>query len=62
MSASFALWADACGALGVHVEHAGELEAAVGRAFEHPGPALVDVLLDPSEQPQPAVPGDRAGA
>jgi len=56
MSASFALWADACGALGLRVEHAGELEAAVGRALEHPGPALVDVLLNPAEQPQPAVP------
>ncbi len=58
MSASFALWADACGALGLHVEHAGELEAAVGRALEHHGPALVDVLVNPTEQPRPAVPVD----
>jgi pyruvate dehydrogenase (quinone) len=58
MSASFALWADACGALGLHVEHAGELQAAVARALEHPGPALVDVLVDPAVQPQPVQPGD----
>ena len=54
MSASFALWADACGALGLRVEHAGELERAVGLALEHPGPALVDVLVNPAERPQPA--------
>jgi pyruvate dehydrogenase (quinone)/pyruvate oxidase len=57
MSASFALWADACGALGLHVEHADELERAVRRALEHPGPALVDVLVDPTEQPRPPAPG-----
>jgi pyruvate dehydrogenase (quinone) len=58
VSASYALWADACGALGLRVEHADELEVAVGRALEHPGPALVDVLVNPAEQPRPAVPDD----
>jgi pyruvate dehydrogenase (quinone) len=57
-SAGFALWADACGALGLQAEHAGELEECVGRALEHPGPALVDVLVNPTELPRPAVPGD----
>jgi thiamine pyrophosphate-dependent acetolactate synthase large subunit-like protein len=57
VSASFAGWADACGALGLHVEHADELERAVRRALEHRGPALVDVLVDPTEQPRAPAPG-----
>jgi pyruvate dehydrogenase (quinone)/pyruvate oxidase len=56
MAASFASWADASGALGLRVEAAGELDEALGRAFGHDGPALVDVLVDPSEQPPPALP------
>jgi pyruvate dehydrogenase (quinone) len=55
--ADLARWADACGALGVRVQRAAEVEAAVGRAFAHPGPALVDVLVDPAERPRPAVAG-----
>jgi pyruvate dehydrogenase (quinone) len=56
MAASFALWADACGALGLRVEAAEELDGALRRALAHDGPALVDVLVDPSERPPPAVP------
>jgi pyruvate dehydrogenase (quinone)/pyruvate oxidase len=55
-SARYALWADACGALGLRVEHADELEVAVGRALGHPGPALVDVLVNAAEEPRPAAP------
>ena len=57
MAANFAFWADACGALGLRVEGAEELEEAVARALRHDGPALVDVLVNPTEQPRPALPG-----
>jgi acetolactate synthase-1/2/3 large subunit len=39
------------------VERAAEVERAVRRAFAHPGPALVDVLVNPEEQPRPAMAG-----
>jgi pyruvate dehydrogenase (quinone) len=54
-AANFALWAGACGALGLRVEAAGQLEEAVARALDHDGPVLVDVLVDPAEQPAPAL-------
>jgi pyruvate dehydrogenase (quinone)/pyruvate oxidase len=54
---SFAAWARACGALGVRVEHAAEVDDAVRQALAHGGPALVDVLVDPAELPRPAVLG-----
>jgi thiamine pyrophosphate-dependent acetolactate synthase large subunit-like protein len=39
-------------------QQAGELQPATARALDHPGPALVDVLVNPAVQPQPVVPGD----
>jgi pyruvate dehydrogenase (quinone) len=51
--ADFALWAEACGALGLRVEKPHELEPAIARALAHPGPALVDVLVNPEEVPTP---------
>jgi pyruvate dehydrogenase (quinone) len=56
MAANFAFWADACGMLGLRVEAAGQLEEAVARALDHDGPVLVDVLMDPGEQPAPELP------
>jgi thiamine pyrophosphate-dependent acetolactate synthase large subunit-like protein len=56
VAANFAFWADACGARGLRVETAAELEETVGRALDHHGPALVDVLVDPAERPAPALP------
>jgi thiamine pyrophosphate-dependent acetolactate synthase large subunit-like protein len=53
----FASFAAANGALGLRVERAAEVERAVRRAFAHPGPALVDVLVNPEEQPRPAMAG-----
>jgi pyruvate dehydrogenase (quinone)/pyruvate oxidase len=53
----FASWARANGALGLRVERAAEVEEAVRRAFAHPGPALVDVLINPEEHPRPAMAG-----
>jgi pyruvate dehydrogenase (quinone) len=55
--ADFATWASANGALGLRVEHATEVEPAVRRAFTTPGPALVDVLVNPEEHPRPAMAG-----
>ena len=55
--ADFATWASANGALGLRVEHATEVEPAVRRAFADPGPALVDVLVNPEEHPRPAMAG-----
>ena len=53
--ADFATWARANGALGIRVEHAAEVVPAVRQAFSAPGPALVDVLVNP-EEPRPAMP------
>jgi pyruvate dehydrogenase (quinone)/pyruvate oxidase len=51
---NFAPWAQACGALGLLVEKPGDLESAVAEALAHPGPALVDVRVNPDEPPMPA--------
>jgi pyruvate dehydrogenase (quinone)/pyruvate oxidase len=53
-AADFAPWARACGGLGLHVEQPDELESAVTEALAHPGPALVDVTVNPDEPPMPA--------
>ena len=52
--ANFAAWAEAAGCLGIRVEHPGDLDAAVAAAFAHPGPALVDAVVNPDEPPMPA--------
>ncbi|MEV4477352.1 thiamine pyrophosphate-dependent enzyme [Nonomuraea sp. NPDC049504] len=51
--ADFSAWARGCGAYGVKVTRPGDLEHAVGLALEHPGPALVDVDVNPNEPPMP---------
>ena len=50
----FAPWAEACGGLGIRVEKCDDLEAAVSRRAQLPGPALVDVTVNPDEPPMPA--------
>jgi pyruvate dehydrogenase (quinone)/pyruvate oxidase len=50
----FAPWAQACGAKGIRVDKVDELEAAIAEAFVYPGPALVDVSVNPDEPPLPA--------
>jgi pyruvate dehydrogenase (quinone) len=50
---TFAPFAQSCGGLGLRVEQASEVEAAVREALAHPGPALVDVLVNPDEPPMP---------
>ncbi|MDQ3962886.1 MAG: thiamine pyrophosphate-binding protein [Actinomycetota bacterium] len=52
-SADFAAWAQACGALGIHLEKPDEVEDAVREAFDHSGPALVDTVVNPDEPPMP---------
>ena len=42
----FSAYAELCGALGIHVTKAEELEAALEKALKHPGPALVEVMTD----------------
>ena len=50
----FAPWAEACGGLGISVDKPAEVEAAVSEALAHPGPALLDVRVNPDEPPMPA--------
>jgi pyruvate dehydrogenase (quinone) len=50
---NFAPFASSCGGLGIRVEKSGEVEPAVREALAHPGPALVDVLVNPDEPPLP---------
>ncbi|MBO0886484.1 MAG: thiamine pyrophosphate-requiring protein [Acidimicrobiales bacterium] len=49
----FAPWARACGARGTRVDRAQDLEGAIGEALADPGPALVDVTVNPDEPPMP---------
>jgi pyruvate dehydrogenase (quinone)/pyruvate oxidase len=53
-AAHYAPWAEACGGKGIRVEKPGEVEAAIAAALAHPGPALVDVMVNPDEPPMPA--------
>ncbi len=50
---NFAPWAEACGARGILVERPADLEPAVREALAYPGPALVDVRVNPDEPPMP---------
>jgi pyruvate dehydrogenase (quinone)/pyruvate oxidase len=51
--ADFAMWAQACGAMGIRVEKAADVESAVVHALEHDGPVLVDTVVNPDEPPMP---------
>jgi pyruvate dehydrogenase (quinone) len=50
----FAAVARACGAGGFSVDDPAKVEDVLGQAFAHPGPALVDAVVDANE---PAMPG-----
>jgi pyruvate dehydrogenase (quinone) len=52
-AADFALWARGCGGLGIRVERSDEVEPALRAVLDHPGPALLDVLVDPAVTPRP---------
>ncbi|HEU4868637.1 MAG TPA: thiamine pyrophosphate-dependent enzyme, partial [Actinomycetota bacterium] len=49
----FAPWATACGGFGVTVEDPAQVRGGIEAAFAHPGPAVVDVLVNPDEPPMP---------
>ncbi len=51
--ADFAAWAAACGGHGAKVTEPGGVHEAIAAALAHPGPALVDVDVDPNEPPMP---------
>jgi pyruvate dehydrogenase (quinone) len=50
---NFAQLAESAGILGVRVEKPEDLRAAVSRAFEHDGPALIEVLVNRQELSMP---------
>jgi pyruvate dehydrogenase (quinone) len=50
----FAAYARACGAAGFTLEDPEKAETVLGQAFAHPGPAVVEAVVDPNE---PAMPG-----
>jgi pyruvate dehydrogenase (quinone) len=50
----FAKYAEACGAAGFTLEDPTRAEEVLGLAFAHPGPAVVQAVVDPNE---PAMPG-----
>jgi pyruvate oxidase len=43
----FSAFARNCGAFGVRVQRASELDAALADAFAHDGPAMVEIITDP---------------
>jgi thiamine pyrophosphate-dependent acetolactate synthase large subunit-like protein len=43
---SFAAYARLCGAKGIRVTESAELDAAMSEAFNHPGPALIEIMTD----------------
>lgn len=49
----FAAFARACGAGGFTVEDPAQLASTLRQAFDHPGPAVVEAIIDPNEPPMP---------
>lgn len=49
----FAGFARACGAAGYTVDDPHQVEGVLAEAFAHPGPALVEAVVDPNEPPMP---------
>jgi pyruvate dehydrogenase (quinone) len=49
----FSSWARGCGAYGVKITKPGDVRDAIAEALAHPGPALVDVDVNPNEPPMP---------
>jgi thiamine pyrophosphate-dependent acetolactate synthase large subunit-like protein/nitrite reductase/ring-hydroxylating ferredoxin subunit len=43
----FSKYAELCGALGIRVTKKDELDAAMKKAFDHNGPAMVEIITDP---------------
>ena len=51
--ADYAAFATANGALGTKVTKPGDVRGAIRAALDHPGPALIDVNVNPAEPPLP---------
>ncbi|HET8655287.1 MAG TPA: thiamine pyrophosphate-dependent enzyme [Longimicrobiaceae bacterium] len=49
----FAAYAKACGAAGYTIEDPSQAEAILREALAHPGPAVVQAVVDPNEPPMP---------
>jgi pyruvate dehydrogenase (quinone) len=49
----FAAFARACGAAGYTVQDPAEVPDVLREAFAHPGPAVVEAIVDPNEPPLP---------
>jgi pyruvate dehydrogenase (quinone) len=49
----FAAYAVACGAAGFTIEDPAQAESVLRQALAHPGPAVVQAVVDPSEPPMP---------
>jgi pyruvate dehydrogenase (quinone) len=50
-SIDFVAVARACGAAGFHVESSSDLRPAIEAALKDPGPAVIEVVVDPNEAP-----------
>ena len=49
----FAAYARACGAAGFTVDDPAQVEAVYRQAFAHPGPAVIEAVVDANEPPMP---------
>jgi pyruvate dehydrogenase (quinone) len=49
----FAAYARACGAAGYTLDDPARANAVLGEAFAHPGPAVIEAVVDPNEPPLP---------
>jgi pyruvate dehydrogenase (quinone) len=49
----FAAYARACGLAGFTIDDPDRIEETLREAFEHPGPALIEAVVDPLEPPMP---------
>jgi pyruvate dehydrogenase (quinone) len=49
----FATYAKSCGAGGFTVDHPADVASVLRQAFAHPGPAIVEAVVDPNEPPLP---------
>ena len=50
---NFASFAQACGGVGFSIEEPGDCSEVLDRAFNTPGPVLIEALVDPNEPPMP---------
>lgn len=49
----FAAYARACGAAGYSLDDPAKAESTLREAFAHPGPVLIEAVVDPNEPPMP---------